>query len=173
MSKRQKRIEAKFPRRSWNKMTSEEKIADYNRRHTPTKEDCIRYLAVKETVRVEKERSEWRLLDLREKQAKERKRERPPRPRRTHPFHPSKKPRRPRIRKPKFNLEYITYLDSPEWREKRTARLIQDGYKCVHCGCTFNLHVHHLTYRRFKDEHLSDLITLCQPCHERVHGRRF
>lgn len=66
---------------------------------------------------------------------------------------------------------YKSYLKSPRWKAKRKRVLARDGFKCVRCGNKYNLQVHHLTYKRIFKERLSDLITLCQSCHKKEHGR--
>lgn len=71
--------------------------------------------------------------------------------------------------------EYMSYINSPEWNKIRQAVLKRDGYKCTKCGTdNFILHVHHLTYDHFAQEenYLSDLITLCEICHNAIHRRR-
>ena len=62
--------------------------------------------------------------------------------------------------------EYKAYLNSKEWDEKRTNRLIMDDFKCRLCGNRSNLQVHHIIYPiHFGDEEMQDLITLCRDCH--------
>jgi len=75
--------------------------------------------------------------------------------------------------------EYRAYLLSPAWKKKSEARKKKDGYKCVICGSTKKLNVHHKTYKRVKTvkgkivatERMSDLVTLCSECHRKVHRR--
>jgi 5-methylcytosine-specific restriction endonuclease McrA len=53
----------------------------------------------------------------------------------------------------------------------RMACLMRDGYQCQHCGKQkVLLHAHHLVYREHggKDT-LSNLLTLCEQCHKKVH----
>lgn len=68
--------------------------------------------------------------------------------------------------------KYSQYLSSPEWRAKRKLVLERDNYKCQRCAATRRLQVHHLTYERIFKERLDDLLTLCQPCHRRLHDRK-
>lgn len=69
--------------------------------------------------------------------------------------------------------EYEDYLQSDEWRKKAQQRLLIDNHKCQMCGRGSDetvLSVHHINYRTFQHENpLTDLITLCPVCHERVH----
>jgi len=51
--------------------------------------------------------------------------------------------------------------------------LSRDGYRCTTCGATRDLHVHHIVPRREGGpDELSNLVTLCFTCHERLHAER-
>ena len=65
--------------------------------------------------------------------------------------------------------KYLDYLTSPEWQEKRAACLEYYEYKCAICYQGGHLHVHYRTYGRLFNERPSDLITLCDECHDRHH----
>lgn len=57
-----------------------------------------------------------------------------------------------------------------QWRKLVFSR---DGYRCQHCGATQKLHAHHI--KPFRDNpslrlSVDNGLTLCQPCHKRVHG---
>jgi uncharacterized protein YdcH (DUF465 family) len=69
------------------------------------------------------------------------------------------------------NPEYETYLHSSKWKNIRKLVLERDGNKCTECDETRNLHIHHKTYENIFNEenHLEDLITLCESCHEKKH----
>ena len=62
---------------------------------------------------------------------------------------------------------YKNYLKSPAWKVKRDAVEQRDGGQCV-CGDQAT-EVHHKTYDNIGKEPLSDLVALCEECHERVH----
>lgn len=75
---------------------------------------------------------------------------------------------------------YGALLFRPEWREKREEILKRDSYSCVVCRGANGLQVHHRQYHfvvnenKFKppwdyQSHL--LITLCESCHKRGHGK--
>jgi 5-methylcytosine-specific restriction endonuclease McrA len=64
---------------------------------------------------------------------------------------------------------YQSYLRSPQWNKKRKDALSAAGYRCQICSFAGTLHVHHLTYRRLKNEPLSDLQVLCENCHGNAH----
>jgi hypothetical protein len=66
------------------------------------------------------------------------------------------------------STDYENYILSDEWREKRKNRIKIDGGKCQSCGGPAQ-QVHHLTYARFKNEVMDDLISLCMNCHDRQH----
>lgn len=63
------------------------------------------------------------------------------------------------------------YLASDSWALKRATRLSIDNYTCQSCGSTETLNIHHITYSRFGYEDINtDLITLCEPCHSKLHS---
>ena len=62
-------------------------------------------------------------------------------------------------------------MQSPEWDRLRTQKLQESGYRCLDCGGSERLEVHHLTYERFGHERLTDLQVLCHVCHAEAHGR--
>ena len=62
------------------------------------------------------------------------------------------------------------YYDSEHWEARRQSRLERDGFRCVLCVASAGaLHVHHVTYARLFTERLSDLMTVCEECHEIIH----
>lgn len=70
-------------------------------------------------------------------------------------------------------VNYLSYMDSAAWRKKREERIAIDGGRCMDCGASGRLHVHHLSYRRLGYELMGDLVTVCHSCHETRHGRAF
>lgn len=74
----------------------------------------------------------------------------------------------------KFSQEYIDYINSDEWAKIRNKVLIRDNFKCSLCGNMRNLQVHHLNYNHFMNEenHLEDLMTLCNECHEKIEKQK-
>ncbi len=55
------------------------------------------------------------------------------------------------------------------WRDYiRPHVLLRDGFECVECGSTENLHVHSKSQQHLN---LSDLITLCMSCHMKAHKK--
>jgi hypothetical protein len=74
-----------------------------------------------------------------------------------------------RIREQRSKLlqAYSEYLQSPQWHALRQAVIQRDG-SCRVCEDQIEC-VHHVTYERLFDEDLSDLVGVCQPCHELIH----
>lgn len=66
---------------------------------------------------------------------------------------------------------YAQYINGPDWQTKRLERLQHDNHRCSRCQSTETLQVHHVTYERLGRERLTDLLTLCDPCHRSEHGR--
>lgn len=79
------------------------------------------------------------------------------------------------------NPTYSELLQRPEWKAKRQTILERDKFKCVICGSTEHLHVHHKRYRidpktgnkvlpwEYDDD---ELVTLCSYHHRMIHRRR-
>ena len=65
------------------------------------------------------------------------------------------------------NPEYERYIHSAAWRQLANERLEMDGYTCRVCGCSAT-DVHHLTYERFGNESMDDLVSLCRKCHNQA-----
>ena len=77
------------------------------------------------------------------------------------------------INKKYKNYIYTQLLQTPEWRRKRTEILIRDKYTCQKCRFKMNLEVHHTKYTHrlpwlTKNKYL---ITLCEICHAKEHGK--
>lgn len=71
-----------------------------------------------------------------------------------------------------WEREHAEYLQSPEWQERRVKVLDRSGGVCEACGVAKATTVHHVTYRRWKNEPLFDLRAVCTPCHELIHGKQ-
>lgn len=71
--------------------------------------------------------------------------------------------------KVKSKEEYQAYLNSRKWEETRRRIFKRDGYRCCICGTAKNLCCHHITYENIGHEKDSDLVTLCNSCHETIH----
>ena len=63
-------------------------------------------------------------------------------------------------------------LDPLSYESLRRQVLRRDGWRCQCCGTMSNLEVHHREFRSHSGaDSEENLITLCAPCHARVHGR--
>lgn len=67
-------------------------------------------------------------------------------------------------------FSYNRYLLSSEWRALRRRVIIRCKGICEYCGVANVEEIHHLTYKRFKRELLSDLLGVCSNCHEKIHN---
>lgn len=70
-----------------------------------------------------------------------------------------------------MNITYSDKLRDVRWAERKTEHL-KHSCRCVLCGSTDRLNVHHRAYRRGAepweyDE--ADLLTLCENCHATIH----
>ena len=72
---------------------------------------------------------------------------------------------------------YRELLADPRWKKKRRKIIERDGGRCVWCGRTDHLEVHHKCYYRYPDGSYAypwdypdeNLMTLCRDCHEKYH----
>ena len=70
------------------------------------------------------------------------------------------------------HMNYMSYLNQPHWKKTARRRRKLSGNRCDKCGANgCILEVHHLTYKRLGRERMSDLMTLCSECHDKVHNR--
>jgi len=73
-------------------------------------------------------------------------------------------------KKKNFKQAYHEYLKSDKWKQKRLERLKLDNFTCQNCGNkSGRLDVHHTTYATVFNESIYDIITLCNPCHFKLH----
>lgn len=68
------------------------------------------------------------------------------------------------------DIDFYQYIKTQAWEETRQKVFRRDGFKCVICNEAKNLNVHHITYENLGAEKVSDLVTLCQGCHENIHN---
>lgn len=66
-------------------------------------------------------------------------------------------------------LAHREYLKSATWADLRQQVIQRDKGICRTCKHP-GADVHHKTYKRWGCENLSDLITLCRPCHDAWHS---
>lgn len=56
-----------------------------------------------------------------------------------------------------------------EVAKDNNSLVVKIGYKCSKCGIRQKLHVHHLNYDRLGNELQSDLMVVCNNCHNWFH----
>jgi len=66
-------------------------------------------------------------------------------------------------------MTYEEYLQTDHWQRKRAEALRFWNYRCMLCYSNTNLIAHHRTYHRLGYELPTDIVILCEPCHERHH----
>ena len=65
---------------------------------------------------------------------------------------------------------YFAYLRTDWWQARRKRVYAKANHRCELCHKQgVKLEAHHTTYERVGCERDSDMIALCDPCHEKVH----
>jgi len=64
---------------------------------------------------------------------------------------------------------YNAYISSNAWRVRRDAYFQKHLRKCLACGSTDEIHLHHRSYDNFTKEKDGDLRALCAKCHKKLH----
>lgn len=82
-----------------------------------------------------------------------------------------KKKRKPRLYKNRVPTKYSVYIKSKYFKKRRNQYFKKFGKKCMCCGKTYHIQIHHLVYNNYefgfeKDE---DLSALCVVCHSKFH----
>lgn len=68
-----------------------------------------------------------------------------------------------------MNKAYQEYLESDKWKTIRAQRLAMDNGECALC-VSKAYHVHHRRYpKELGTETISDLVSLCEDCHNKFH----
>ena len=68
-----------------------------------------------------------------------------------------------------MNEDYIEYLKSQDWRDRRKELLEEANFICCECGEKATV-LHHLKYDNLGFEILdNDVIALCKECHKEIH----
>jgi hypothetical protein len=66
-------------------------------------------------------------------------------------------------------VTYSEKLRDPRWQKRRLEIFQRDGFACVGCGSTRELHCHHILYSGEPwESEAKDLQTLCSTCHEEL-----
>jgi len=71
-----------------------------------------------------------------------------------------------------YFANYLHYCRSKWFRRIKQQVLKRDNYKCRKCGNNADT-AHHLKYRnKWADTKIQDCISICNPCHARIHKDR-
>src|SRR6516162_3561540 len=65
--------------------------------------------------------------------------------------------------------QYSAYLQTDEWRHRRTLVMGRAGGVCEGCQERRATQVHHLSYQHVTNEFLWELVAICDVCHRRIH----
>jgi hypothetical protein len=64
------------------------------------------------------------------------------------------------------------YMNSRKWEDLRRKALQRADYKCELCNAPYKA-VHHVRYpKKYRDDHVDNLLAVCERCHARLHGIR-
>jgi 5-methylcytosine-specific restriction endonuclease McrA len=67
--------------------------------------------------------------------------------------------------------EYVEYLKSEDWQERRKEMMEEANWECYECGEKAT-QLHHLNYNNIGFELLYvDVVPLCNKCHKEVHHK--
>ena len=69
----------------------------------------------------------------------------------------------------KNGRSYEAYINSDAWSRRRELYFTKHPKRCVACGETEKIHLHHKTYARMGRELDKDLSALCEFCHSTLH----
>jgi 5-methylcytosine-specific restriction endonuclease McrA len=67
------------------------------------------------------------------------------------------------------DADYDAYMRSHQWRARRLSVIRRCRGICERCKRLPVSSVHHLTYARFGNELLEDLLGVCVKCHRTLH----
>jgi len=67
---------------------------------------------------------------------------------------------------------YHWYLRTTFWQERRQHVFKRNNYVCERCNQRRATDIHHKTYARVFNEHLTDLMALCRQCHATIHHKQ-
>ena len=72
-----------------------------------------------------------------------------------------------------YKSDYIDYLQSDDWKERRKELMEEANGECSECGDKAT-ELHHLNYNKLGYEELDeDVVALCNECHKEMHNKEF
>jgi hypothetical protein len=64
------------------------------------------------------------------------------------------------------------YMNSKKWEDLRREVLKRADYRCELCNAPYKA-VHHIRYpKKYRGDHIDNLLAVCERCHARLHGIR-
>lgn len=75
-----------------------------------------------------------------------------------------------RISKQPHSRQYVSYIQSPQWRQLRLAHIEGVDGICEICKFRKAIQVHHWNYRNLGQERPEDLCAVCLTCHHHLHA---
>lgn len=73
---------------------------------------------------------------------------------------------------PEHSEVWSEYMNSRKWEDLRRKALQRADYKCELCNSPYKA-VHHIRYpKKYRDDHVDNLLAVCAKCHARLHGIR-
>lgn len=83
-----------------------------------------------------------------------------------------RKERKQRLYQNRIPKQYKVYIKSIWWTKRKNRFYKENKRECLLCKSTKHCNIHHIAYRNseFGNEIDSDLVCLCQPCHEEYHA---
>ncbi len=67
---------------------------------------------------------------------------------------------------------YSDYLNSEKWDRLKQLALERANHICELCGATYKA-IHHVKYpKKYKNDHIDNLLVVCGKCHAKLHGIR-
>ena len=68
--------------------------------------------------------------------------------------------------------EYVEYLMSDDWQDRRKELMEEVGWVCAECGDKAT-QLHHVCYDNLGEEEVDvDVVALCTACHKEIHGNK-
>jgi len=84
-------------------------------------------------------------------------------------YQKKKKNKIKRIKQKEFKGGYKEYIKSKCWERRKKEYYSTNKKKCVGCGETKYIHLHHIVYGNFGNEKDTNLACLCRKCHKIFH----
>ena len=78
----------------------------------------------------------------------------------------------PKKKHKKHSRQYLNYLQSDAWQEKRMICFAMSGHRCINCQA-YATDIHHLSYINLgREKPGRDIVPLCKKCHKKCHWKK-